>query len=172
MRVLVTGGRRFNDYTLLRKTLDALCGMLSPPPDQIGTWSPPPGTVLIHGGAPGADALADRWAAANFVNRGLPDRLGQIRQASRPAARSGHDRRGLKLWLDRNCDRCARDPCGGCIFGVIDAAKGPHSYGLRCADCGRHRGWLKKAAGELLRTLQAKGWLSPLPKLSDRGIRP
>jgi hypothetical protein len=66
MRILVCGGRKFADYTLLRRTLDALCGVLCPPPDQIGTWLPP-GTVLIHRRSTRADSLADRWATVKYV---------------------------------------------------------------------------------------------------------
>jgi hypothetical protein len=67
MRILVCGGRSFSDYALLRRTLDQLREMHSPPPDQIGTWLPPPGPMLIHDGASGADELAARCATVNFV---------------------------------------------------------------------------------------------------------
>jgi hypothetical protein len=46
MRVLVCGGRDFNNRLFLAATLDS-----------IG-----PITCLIHGGAPGADTLAANWA--------------------------------------------------------------------------------------------------------------
>ncbi len=46
MRVLVCGGRDFDDYKLLNATLDAL----------------PPVTFLIHGAARGADVYAAQWA--------------------------------------------------------------------------------------------------------------
>ena len=47
MRVLVCGGRTFTDYHLLTKTLLEI---------------DPPVTVLIEGGATGADTLAHLWA--------------------------------------------------------------------------------------------------------------
>lgn len=51
MRVLVCGGRDFNDYALLCEKLDALN-----PGGRI--------SLIIHGGATGADSLADEWAKA------------------------------------------------------------------------------------------------------------
>lgn len=54
MRVLVCGGRDFNDADLLMSTLDDL--------DDVKTIS-----VIIHGGARGADQLADRWAHSKYV---------------------------------------------------------------------------------------------------------
>jgi hypothetical protein len=49
MKVLVTGGRGFKDAELLRATLARLDSQV-----QF--------TELIHGGAQGADALAQEWA--------------------------------------------------------------------------------------------------------------
>lgn len=50
MRLLVCGGRKFEDWTWLNLEL---------------TRRKP--TVIIHGGAPGADTLAGRWAGVNGV---------------------------------------------------------------------------------------------------------
>lgn len=50
MRLLVCGGRKFEDWTWLARELKRL--------------SP---TVVIHGGARGADSLAGRWAEVNAV---------------------------------------------------------------------------------------------------------
>ena len=50
MRLLVTGGRDYSDF-------QALCTIL----DQIHKETPV--TLLIHGGARGADSLAGAWAA-------------------------------------------------------------------------------------------------------------
>jgi hypothetical protein len=76
----------------------------------------------------------------------------------------------LTLRLDRTCDRGP----GGCCDrrGIVDEGVGPHCYALRCARCGKHRGWLKSAAADLLQALQADDRLSAEPKLSDRGIVP
>lgn len=52
MRVLVCGGRDFDDYDLMEKTLDQY---------QI--------TTIIHGAARGADLFSDRYAAAKGLKR-------------------------------------------------------------------------------------------------------
>lgn len=58
MRVLVCGGRTYDDFTHLQKTLDEIDALM-------------PITELIHGGARGADRLADYWARS----RGLTPRV-------------------------------------------------------------------------------------------------
>lgn len=50
MQVIVTGGRRFSNYHVLSQVLSAF-----------------PVTLLIQGGATGADALARQWAWENRV---------------------------------------------------------------------------------------------------------
>ena len=50
MRVLVCGGRSYEQWTTVRKTLEELRP-----------------TVIIQGGAPGADRLAAKWADVNGV---------------------------------------------------------------------------------------------------------
>lgn len=52
MRVLVCGGREFDDYSLMAKTLESLVR---------------PNTMIIQGGAKGADALAKLWAKASNI---------------------------------------------------------------------------------------------------------
>lgn len=54
MRVLVCGGRDFEDHASLFAELDKL---------------PRDGLVIIHGGARGADTLAELWAARAGVSR-------------------------------------------------------------------------------------------------------
>jgi len=54
MKVLVTGGRKYNDSDSLRRALDHLHAQT-------------PFTLLIHGGASGADRLAAAWAASAGV---------------------------------------------------------------------------------------------------------
>lgn len=61
-RVLVCGGRDFNNKDLLWKTLDNLFideGDMLPNPNKI--------SCIIQGGARGADLLADGWAVSNWV---------------------------------------------------------------------------------------------------------
>lgn len=49
MRIIVAGSRSFDDYELLKRTLDALTSRLTE-------------VVVISGGARGADKLGERWA--------------------------------------------------------------------------------------------------------------
>jgi hypothetical protein len=52
---------------------------------------------------------------------------------------------GLKVKLDRPVDRdrpCCQNLC------VIGNGRSPHAGELRCADCGRHRGWLSKSTAQ------------------------
>ncbi len=56
MRVIVTGGRDYQDKDYVFKVLSAIHNRT-------------PITVLVHGGATGADNLADLWAKANSVPR-------------------------------------------------------------------------------------------------------
>jgi hypothetical protein len=44
-----------------------LLSLFPPATDDISTWLPPSDTVIIHGGARGADALADQWAVCNWL---------------------------------------------------------------------------------------------------------
>lgn len=53
-RVLVCGGRNFSDWALLKSQLDA--------ENKKHQFS-----ILIHGGAPGADTLAKTWAAISGI---------------------------------------------------------------------------------------------------------
>jgi hypothetical protein len=52
--------------------------------------------------------------------------------------------------LERRTDR--EKPCCENL-ATIGAGKGPHSAELRCATCGRHRGWLPQEAGEFLKAI-------------------
>lgn len=54
MKLLVTGGRDFDNYRMLRDALDHL-------------HEKTPVNVLIHGGARGADTLAGKWACDNNI---------------------------------------------------------------------------------------------------------
>lgn len=55
MRILVTGGRDFNDRNLLQSTLNKLHSNYC-------------FTLLIHGNARGADRLAGKWAEDRGIN--------------------------------------------------------------------------------------------------------
>ena len=55
MKVLVSGGRTYSNYRVVKHTLDNI--------DKQSLI-----TNLIHGGAKGADSLGDRWAKENNVD--------------------------------------------------------------------------------------------------------
>ncbi|NQZ74719.1 MAG: DUF2493 domain-containing protein [Ekhidna sp.] len=55
MRVLVCGGRYYDDYETLPKVLDKI---------HLAT----PITTIIHGAAKGADSLADQWSLTNNID--------------------------------------------------------------------------------------------------------
>ena len=59
-KILVCGGRNFDDKPLLYRTLDKLChdrGWV-----RFGSFGATPYVTIIHGGARGADQLAGEWA--------------------------------------------------------------------------------------------------------------
>lgn len=67
MKVLVCGGRDFTDRRRLISFLDKLCyerGWKTPE-DEYGNWLP--AITIIHGGAKGADSLADDYAVVNWT---------------------------------------------------------------------------------------------------------
>ena len=63
MRILVCGGRDFDDYNLLSRTLhDVIQSAVKSPTENIYE-----NTVIIHGCAKGADTLVNRWAFTNAI---------------------------------------------------------------------------------------------------------
>lgn len=59
-RVLVCGGRDFADFDLVCRTLSEWAARAS-------GQSPEEDIVIVHGGALGADTLAERWASENWL---------------------------------------------------------------------------------------------------------
>lgn len=57
MRILVCGGRNYSNYELVSRTLKEYGRSINGFRDL----------VIVHGGASGADDLADEWAATNHV---------------------------------------------------------------------------------------------------------
>jgi predicted Rossmann-fold nucleotide-binding protein len=68
LRVLICGGRNFNNKDLVVQTLNALADEfeLWAPPDKYGNTLPL-GLTIITGGASGADRLAAEYAAINWT---------------------------------------------------------------------------------------------------------
>jgi hypothetical protein len=75
---------------------------------------------------------------------------------------------GLRLRLDRTCDR-KRGCCDQ--IGIVRPGRGPHKFSLRCT-CGKHRGWIKAAVGDLLAAMLRDGRLTAAPIPRDAGIEP
>lgn len=66
MRVLICGGRDFTGWKQFRNRLEEIAYERFPrsPEDELGNFLYE--VVIIHGGAKGADSLADRWAVWNL----------------------------------------------------------------------------------------------------------
>jgi hypothetical protein len=60
MRVLVCGGRNYENKEHVWSVLDEIC-------NPEGDFLPIRPVTIIHGGAEGADLLADGWAVHNWV---------------------------------------------------------------------------------------------------------
>ena len=56
MKLLITGSRKFDNYEALKNAIE-----------EIETLQKIKITILLHGGAIGADALAQRWADENKI---------------------------------------------------------------------------------------------------------
>ncbi len=57
MKLLITGSRNFDDYNVLKQTIEDVQKMQG---EKI--------TILLHGGAKGADLLAQNWADENNIS--------------------------------------------------------------------------------------------------------
>lgn len=65
MKILVTGGRKYDDAQFVSDTLDALCDYK--PPGSPGSGKVPGVECVIHGDAKGADTIAGAWARVNRI---------------------------------------------------------------------------------------------------------
>jgi hypothetical protein len=108
MRLLVTGGRNFDEAALVYDVLSQLHRHCA-----IG--------VLIHGGARGADSHADQWACLHSVHQVifLPD-------WKRHGLMAGHDR-NTRMLTEGSPDACVVFPGAR---GTNDMAKKAKTYGL------------------------------------------
>lgn len=66
-RILVCGGRDFDDWELLRSTLYDITDERNWIIEKDIAFNYLPNVVIIHGGAKGADELADQWAVINWT---------------------------------------------------------------------------------------------------------
>jgi hypothetical protein len=69
---------------------------------------------------------------------------------------------------ERATDR--RNPCCRNL-ALVHEGKGPHAGELRCADCGRHRGWVSKRPANFLLNINVHfGVPTEPPVIRDGGI--
>ena len=108
MRLLVTGGRHFDEAALVYDVLSQLHKHYA-----IG--------ALIHGGAKGVDSHAGQWASLHGVHQiiFLPD-------WKRHGLLAGHDR-NTRMLTEGKPDACIAFPGGK---GTADMAKKAKTYGL------------------------------------------
>lgn len=92
MIVLVCGGRDYNG--------------------DVSCLSQLPMTMLVHGGARGADTLADQWAKSNNIHRARVDALWDTRGKA-----AGMDRNAAMLLL--RPDYCVAFPGGRGTEGMV-----------------------------------------------------
>ena len=108
MKILVTGGRDFDQADVVNQTLDELHAQT-------------PITLLVHGAAKGADRLAAAWAATN----GVPE------HASKP----NYGRYGRGAGLKNNDDMLATQPDLVVAFpggkGTADMVRRARNAGLK-----------------------------------------
>jgi hypothetical protein len=135
---------------LLPTTITAASGMISScdcPGQTMGQPYPTPSSASskrstalpLCPGTPGEDeaarAAADRIRARHqaILSLDLP-------------ADSADPLLGLRIRLNRRCDRDRVPCCDDPEVGIVVPGAGPHARGLRCAGCNAHRGWLKRDA--------------------------
>lgn len=104
MRVLVCGGRDYRDWRALSMTLDAFHTIL-------------PITVLIHGGARGADSLAGEWA----LRRGVDVVVYRADWAG--LGRSAGMVRNRRMLVDGKPDRVVAFPGGRGTANMVQLAR-------------------------------------------------
>lgn len=67
LRVLICGGRDFTDWEDFRNRLEAIAREHFPTTEEDRYGNYLYDVMIIHGGAPGADSLADQWAVVNWT---------------------------------------------------------------------------------------------------------
>lgn len=104
MKVLVCGGRDYDDYSTVKHVLDHVHSRR-----EI--------KILIHGAARGADLLGERWAKENEIEyRGYPAKWKKQRNAAGPIRN--------RRMLDEECpNMVVAFPGGTGTADMIEAAK-------------------------------------------------
>lgn len=119
MKILVTGGRDYEDYDKFCQVMDRFS-----PEAQLG-WHEKV-THIIHGGAKGADAMADRWARDNGIQ---PVRVDALWDVHGRAAGPIRNKAMLDL-LDRKDDVVIAFPGGAGTASMVAIAQ---AAGVRTA---------------------------------------
>ncbi len=104
MRILITGGRTFKDWQLMCQVLD--------------DFKP---TVIIQGGARGADMMARQYANSRKIPRITYDYLSYLGRAGGPA-------RNSFMVKDSRADLCVAFPGGR---GTQDCANNARAQGIK-----------------------------------------
>ncbi len=104
MRVLVCGGRKFNDWTMLTEHLDVM-------------HAANPFTVVIHGDAQGADTLAKEWAISRGVKHlPFPAKWTQYGDAAGPI-------RNTQMLVEGHPDKVIAFPGGSGTANMVEQAR-------------------------------------------------
>jgi hypothetical protein len=109
MRVLVCGGRTLNHASLVNSVLDGI---------HRGQWI----SAIIHGGANGADAYADSWAARHGIESV------EFKSSWKIHARSEVPQHNHRLLTDSRPDLVVAFPGGS---KAEDMVKRAHEYGIQ-----------------------------------------
>lgn len=104
-KVLVCGGRAYNDVHKVYEALDRVYGKYG---DEL---------VIVHGAAPGADTLAEEWAKDREVEyMGFPARW-------KKEGRQGGPKRNKRMRDKSMPDACVAFPGGVGTAGMVDLMK-------------------------------------------------
>lgn len=123
MKILVTGGRDYEDYDGFCRVMDRFA------PTNQGVFNRNL-THVIHGGAKGADAMADRWARDNGVQPVRVDALWDIHGRAAGPIRN----KAMLDLLDRKDDVVIAFPGGAGTASMVAIAQ---AAGVRVQTSGR-----------------------------------
>lgn len=131
-KILVCGGRDFDDEELLNKILDQYCrdeDLYSIRPTKNNPeWDTLSAPIVIHGGASGADTLADKWAKGHHF---------EVREY-----KADWNKHGRSAGPIRNAEMLKENPdvvfafSGG--LGTLDMIKKSKKAGVKVIEVGRN----------------------------------
>jgi len=127
VKILVTGGRDYEDYDKFCQVMDRF----SPESRQYRFEQV---THIIHGGAKGADAMADRWARDNGVQPVRVDALWDIHGRAAGPIRN----KAMLDLLDKKDDGVIAFPGGAGTASMVAIAQ---AAGVQVQTSGMILGW-------------------------------